>query len=362
MERIRSRALLVLAVVASLAFAKWAAAIVVPVLLAILVAVGFWPLTKRIAGPRWVVGPAVVVLVLGTMVLFGWLVALAATGIPDTLPTYAKLLVEARADLATWLVRHGLAALAVTVAQQNASDVAEVIVTPWVGELADLMGLLALVGGLSLLLIFELTTLERKLMRQGPVWAARMAELGRRTQAVQRYLVIKAAVSLVTGLLAGLLTAALDVPHAILWGLLAFVFNFIPVVGSYIAAFPPILVAGLVHGPRLALVLAVGYAVINTLVGFVIEPRLAGRAAGLSPFVVVLSIMFWGWMFGPIGALASVPLTMVVRLVLESGEETRWLAVLLDARRASEVAPPSWRPPRNSRPSTAEVGTSGNAA
>ncbi len=74
---------------------------------------------------------------------------------------------------------------------------------------------------------------------------------------------------------------------------------------------------------------AAGYLVINTVVGNVIEPRLMGRGLGLSPLVILISMIFWGWVLGPVGMLLSVPLTMTVKVATESSRETRWIALLM---------------------------------
>ena len=121
----------------------------------------------------------------------------------------------------------------------------------------------------------------------------------------------------------------LDFP--VLWGLLAFLLNYVPNIGSLIASIPAILIALIQFGPLQALMIAVGYFVINITIGGVVEPRLMGRGLGLSTLVVFLSVGFWGWIFGPVGMLLSVPLTMTAKLALESSESTASVALLLSA-------------------------------
>jgi len=148
---------------------------------------------------------------------------------------------------------------------------------------------------------------------------------------VQRYLGMKTVVSAVTGMCATLLLTVIGVDFALLWGLVAFLLNFIPTVGSIIAAVPAMAVA-LVQpdlGPLPMLAVGAGYVVINTLIGNIIEPQLVGRRLGLSPLVVFLSLVFWGWVWGPVGMLLSVPLTISVRIALERNEDLHWIAVLL---------------------------------
>jgi predicted PurR-regulated permease PerM len=121
----------------------------------------------------------------------------------------------------------------------------------------------------------------------------------------------------------------LGVDFALLWGVAAFLLNYIPNIGSLIAAIPPILLALVQFGVGKTLIVAAGYLVVNIVVGSIIEPRVMGRGLGLSTLIVFISLVFWGWVFGPVGMFLSVPLTMVVKIALDSQEETRWIAVML---------------------------------
>lgn len=149
------------------------------------------------------------------------------------------------------------------------------------------------------------------------------------SDSVQRYLLIKTLVSMGTGLVVGSVLALMGVDYAILWALIAFLLNFIPNIGSIIAAVPPMLIALIQLGPMSSLLVAVLYMVTNMVFGNVIEPRYMGRSLGLSTLVVFVSLVFWGWIFGPVGMLLSIPLTMVVKIALENSEKNRWVAVLL---------------------------------
>lgn len=148
-----------------------------------------------------------------------------------------------------------------------------------------------------------------------------------------RYLGIKTLVSIATGFLAWLLTWSIGVDFPLLWGMLAFLLNYVPTIGSIIAAVPAILLALIQLGPGEALGVLVGFVTINLTFGNLIEPRLMGYGVGISPLVVFVGLIFWYWVFGPVGMLLSVPLTMVVKLMLEADEETRWIAILLGSER-----------------------------
>ena len=156
---------------------------------------------------------------------------------------------------------------------------------------------------------------------------------------VQAYLGIKTVVSLATGLAIGLLAWSLGLDFPVLLGLIGFVLNYIPTVGSILAALPALFLSLVVVGTIANFVLVVvGYGAINLIFGNLIEPTLMGRRLGLSTLVVILSLLFWFWVWGPVGALLAVPLTMVVKIMLENTEDLRWVAILLDKSPPQMVA------------------------
>ena len=146
---------------------------------------------------------------------------------------------------------------------------------------------------------------------------------------IQHYMGIKTLTSLATGIIVSIMLAVIGVDYPLLWGVIAFLLNFVPNIGSIIAAVPPVLLAVVQFGFAKAGAVAIGYLCINILIGNIIEPKLMGRGLGLSTLVVFLSLIFWGWVLGPIGMLLSVPLTVTVKIALDSREDTKWLSILL---------------------------------
>jgi predicted PurR-regulated permease PerM len=146
---------------------------------------------------------------------------------------------------------------------------------------------------------------------------------------VNQYMAIKTWVSLATGIFIAAWLAVLKVDYPLLWGLLAFLLNYVPNIGSIIAAIPPTLLALIQLGPTAALLTAGGYALVNIVIGNVIEPRFMGKGLGLSTLVVFFSLAFWGWVLGPVGMLLSVPLTMTVKIALANSEETNWISTMM---------------------------------
>ena len=153
-----------------------------------------------------------------------------------------------------------------------------------------------------------------------------------------RYLGIKTVVSIATGLMIGILTWSIGLDFPLLWGMLAFLLNYVPNIGSIIAAVPAVLMAALQLGAGGAMLTAASFLGVNLLFGNMIEPRLMGHGLGISPLVVFISLVFWGWVFGPVGMLLSVPLTMALKMALESDERTRWIALFLGSERDAEYA------------------------
>ena len=147
---------------------------------------------------------------------------------------------------------------------------------------------------------------------------------------VQAYLGFKFIMSLATGVCVTVLCFSTGLDFVLLLGLTAFVLNFVPTIGSIIASVPAVLLALMLHGEGTALVVALGYLGINTVIGNIMDPYIMGRRLGLSTLVVVLSLVFWGWVWGPVGALLSVPLTVVTKITLQNVPDLSWIAVLLD--------------------------------
>lgn len=135
--------------------------------------------------------------------------------------------------------------------------------------------------------------------------------------------------SLLTGVCIWLLLEILGVQYAILWATLSFLLNYIPNIGSIIAAIPIIVQALLLNGFVVGLEVIIGVVAINMVIGNVLEPRLMGKKLGLSTLVVFLSLLFWGWLLGTVGMLLSVPLTMALKIALEAGATTAKYALLL---------------------------------
>jgi predicted PurR-regulated permease PerM len=166
-----------------------------------------------------------------------------------------------------------------------------------------------------------------------------LGHLTKFTESVNRYLALKTLFSLLTGVAIWIWLSILGVDFSLLWGLVAFLLNFVPNIGSIIAAIPAVLLALIQLGMGSALLASLGYVVVNVVVGSIIEPKFMGRGLGLSTLVVFLSLVFWGWVLGPVGMVLSVPLTMIVKIALESHEDTSWIAIILGSAPPGDTNP-----------------------
>jgi len=148
---------------------------------------------------------------------------------------------------------------------------------------------------------------------------------------IKHYILLKAATSAATGIIIAIILEIFGIHYAILWGLIAFALNFIPNIGSIIAAVPAIIMAIVQYNFTVAFFVMLSYLIVNIIIGSIIEPRILGRGLGLSTLVVFLSLIFWGWLLGPIGMLLSVPLTIMIKIALDTQPNTKWIATLLSS-------------------------------
>lgn len=150
---------------------------------------------------------------------------------------------------------------------------------------------------------------------------------------IQKYLGVKTIISAICGVVAGLWCWLFKLDYPILWGIVAFVMHYIPAVGALFAGILPTLLALVRLSFGDAVGIACGFLAINFTIGNFIEPALMGRRFGVSTLVIVLSVWFWGWMWHGVGAFLAVPLTIMIKVVLENSEEFRWVAVAMAKKR-----------------------------
>jgi AI-2 transport protein TqsA len=280
---------------------------------------------------------AILLSVLVDVAILGVIVLLAVqsmTELQDRLPRYAARMQLLFDSWMEGLQTRGVPGTEDIYAQLEDMVSASAIVDVVGGMLARLAALLSNTFIVILIMVFILAEASIFPDKFRAVLGKEGGELGRFakiTGEVLEYLVIKTGVSLGTGVCIGLWAWFMGLDFPILLGLIGFVLNYVPTIGSIIAAIPAVLLALIQFGGiGVAIVVASGYVVVNVIFGNLLEPHLLGRRLGLSTLVVILALIFWAWVWGPVGALLAVPLTMVVKIMLENTEDLRWVAILLD--------------------------------
>jgi predicted PurR-regulated permease PerM len=311
--------------------------ILAPFLFALLVAIaGALPL--QWLQSRRVPGPIAAILVAGAfglaLFLLGLMASASLQSLSDTLPEYRSQLNDLVIRTKATLTGYGMKV------PSSAGQLDEGVVMGVLGNLlqgfARSFSSLATAVVILIFLLLEAAEYRIKL-RAALSHTMDVSRLEKVAEDVQRYLFVKTLTSALTGLLIGILCAIMKVDFAILWGLTAFVLNYIPVVGSIIASVPALCLAAIQMSLAHVLILALGYVVVNTAVSNFLEPTLMGRHLGLSPLVVFMGLVFWGWAWGPIGMFLSVPITMLVKILLENSDDLRWVATLMSSARSLDL-------------------------
>lgn len=311
-------------------------AIVIPVLLASLIAISLSrivDLTEK-GLPRWLTVLLACLAAVAVVMGLGFLTTRAATDFGAAFGQYRHDWDRLQVELATWLWSQGLGIPATAVTEFDPGELVRGLAVPGFTLALSIVSSGFLVLLITVFLVVESSSFSKKFASIDTVGKMNVNVLRRAARDVQQYLLIKTVTSSATGLLVAGLTTVVGLGHSLLFGLLAFVLNYIPSVGSILASIPAIALCLVTLGWGPAIGLAAGYFAINGLIGIGIEPRWAGDATDLSPTVVVLSMVFWGFVLGPVGALLSVPLTIIVRITASQSEEWSWLAQLLSSPRS----------------------------
>lgn len=318
----------VVIIIAGLISAK---AIVIPILLAIFITILTSPLLiwlkeKGLNSAFALV--SVMVLLIVAMTLLGVLISASLQDFASNLPVYeAKL----RDTLS------GFTALMNEIGFDFSQETLLGLINPaklaqFTSELVKGFGS-ALTNGFMILLLVIFMLLEASVLPQKlhAIHADASSHAAEFLRNVKQYMLIKSVFSLLTGILIYISLLLVGIDYALLWAVLAFLLNFVPNIGSIIAAIPAVLLALLQLGLIGAVEVALLFVVINIVLGSVLEPKYMGQGLGLSTLVVFISLIFWGWVFGPVGMLLSIPLTIMTKLAFQVNPQTKWIAILLDS-------------------------------
>lgn len=335
-------------IVIVLAGLRAASSFVVPLLLALLLTVISLPVLgwlRRIRIPAPLAVILTVLLTFGVLGMLGMVGMVTLDEMRHTLPFYMNRFHEIEVAVLNALAERGIHLPEGMYARLVQPERLLSFLSGAVLRAAELLSATFIVVLYTVFMLIEAAGFPKKLRAAIGRVDADLSRMAGVVQDVQRYLAIKTVISLATGALVGSWMWIIGVDFPLFWGTIAFLLNYVPNVGSIVAAIPGVLVALLQLGFGSAALATAGYLVINFMLGNVIEPAVMGRGFGLSTLVVVISLVFWGWLLGPVGMLLSVPLTVVLRIALEHTQDFRWLAVLLgtgaDGEHPGAGAPPS---------------------
>jgi AI-2 transport protein TqsA len=319
------------ALVVILAGMKAAGALLAPIVFGVMVAATsapgvIWLSRRRV--PALFGALFVLLLDVGIVWLFGGLLYAAAGDVERRLPVYLDKLAVFMASLGHSLTHFPTGRARIASAH---ADRIGALVTDLAEGIAGVASDATVVLFVVFFVLWELSIIGDKFRAHSQNATEQLARIDRIVRETQKYLLVKVLTSTMAATLVFFVLRAFQIELALFLALLLFVLHFIPNLGAAIAMFPAVLVAFADRGPGVAVAVGFSYLVINTIVGNLLEPKLLGQTLGLSPLVVLLGMLFWGFMWGPLGALLAVPLLMLGKIILQNIPDLRWMVRWLEA-------------------------------
>jgi len=317
-----------------------AKSILVPFIFALFVSVIFYSpfhwLNKR-GIPKALALLIIIISIVAAGFLMGTLIGTSINQFSQDLPIYEKMLEQQTASVVSWISEIGIKIPKDQLLNSISLKQPLNLIGGIVGAFSNLLSKTFLILIIVVFILLESADFPGKLQVISRNPHSAHSNFIQINENIKRYMGIKTLFSLATGITATILLIILGIPYPLLWGLMAFLLNYIPNIGSILAAIPAILIALILKGAVSASLVTLGYLFINFIFGTFLEPKYMGKGLGLSTLVVFISLIFWAWVLGPVGMLLSVPLTMVVKIGLESYDDTRWIAVILGSSEKVEV-------------------------
>lgn len=314
-----------------------ARSVLLPIMMAGFLAIISYAITKLLSKylkfPHWLAVTSTVIADGGILFGVASIIKFLAADMKNTLQgDFTARMVEKYNELMSWLGNFGLEeqARALVSSPQEIFDMQQLVglIQTVSGQAISFVTTCTLVLVLMTFMLGEAKLFKRNLHRL-PNSTKGKEDFTVALRGIQRYLLIKTIASATTGALAWWACAAMDVPFAFLWGLIAYLLNYIPTIGSIVAAIPPIIMALLMGGWGDAAVITFCYIFINFMIGNGIEPIFLGKQFGIATSVVLLAVLFWGWVWGPVGMLLAVPIMVLIKLALENSRDLSWVATII---------------------------------
>lgn len=316
---------------------KTAANIIVPFLLSLFIAIMCNPLVAKASQykiPKFISVILVIGLFVTVALSLAGLVGQSLNELSQLIPQYRLQLKDQLSWLTTFLANYNIQISSAILLEYFDPAVAMGMAANMLSGFGSVMANLFLIILTVVFMLFEASSFPLKLHFALDDPEMRLKQIEKFLESVNHYIAIKTMVSIATGIVVSTMLWIFGLDFFLLWGVLAFLLNFIPNIGSIIAAVPAVTLAALQLGIGEAGLIGLGYVMINMVMGNMVEPRYLGKGLGLSTLVVFLSLIFWGWLLGTVGMLLSVPLTMIVKIAFENSPEGRWIAVLLSGEEA----------------------------
>lgn len=309
---------------------KATAVILNPILLALVITITVLPLPSKLSQrglPGWLSLVLTVVAVVGVLLLVIALVFVGIAKVSVDLSTFADELAKQAEATASWMETSTFGgALGLGAPSADAIYKAATATLGWIGSALTAIVMTLLIFVFMIAAAVSLPRSARKGLQTSYPAVERLSSL---TEDVRRYVSIMTLINFLVGLGDAILLWILGVNYAILWGILSWLLGYIPTIGFWLALIPPTLLAWIEFGPTTALIVFVGYVVINGSVQNFVQPKVMGERLNISPVVVFVSLFVWGWLLGGVGAILAVPLTLLIFTFLDSFESTHWVVDLL---------------------------------
>ncbi len=312
---------------------KVAAPIIAEFLLAMFIAVVCIPPIKWLSSKKVPQGFSILIVLVSVLlflVFVGYLVGDSIQSFSANKDTYSAKLEQNLSGVFSWLTTVGLPIEELKIASLI-DQYGLALVSRVVGGLNTIFQEFFVIFLSVIFILAEMSSFPIKFAKAFSDSQDKMVHINEILGKIRHYLAIKTVASLITGFFVSISLFFIGVDYPFLWGMLAFLLNYIPNIGSIIAAIPPLILAFVQIGPAAVLWTGLTFLAANMIVGNFLEPKFMGKMLGLSTFVVFLSLIFWGWIFGSVGMFLSVPLTMTIKIALETNPKTLWIAIMLGA-------------------------------